>query len=97
MDEQDEAAGASDAAAKPVPIGLVRLRQHFVEPVRDKAKEVAAAGVVAGVAAMMGADDEAPPSDSGTGPSQTIRRARWTALGVIAVLVMVFIVGGLLR
>ena len=97
MNERDEAAGASDAAAKPVPIGLVRLRQHFVEPVRDKAKEIGAAGVVAGVAAVLGADDEVPPSDAGAGPSPAVRRMRWVVWGAIAILVVVFIVGGLLR
>jgi hypothetical protein len=97
MDERDEAAGGSEAAAKPVPIGLVRLRQHFVEPVQDRAKEIAAAGVIAGLAAVMGADDEAPPNDGGDGPSPRSRRGRWAALGVIAVLAAVFVVEGFLR
>ena len=97
MDERDEAAGAGDTTAKPVPIGLERLRQHFIEPVRENAKEIAATGVVAGLAAVLGADDEVPPSDGGAGPSQTMRRVQWTAVGVIAVLMVVFVVGGLLR
>lgn len=96
-DREDEAARATDAAAKPVPIGLVRLRQHFVEPVRENVREIAAAGVVAGLASVLGADDETPPSDGGAGPRQTLRRVRWAALGLIAVLVLVFVVGGLLR
>ena len=70
----------ADEAAKQVLVGLARLRQHFVEPVRKNAKETAAAGVVAGLAALLGGDDEAPPNDSGIGPSRTLRRARWVAL-----------------
>lgn len=54
-----------------MPIGLVRLRQHFVEPVRENAKEIAAAGVVAGLAAVIGADDESPPFGGG-GLSQIV-------------------------
>ena len=87
----------ADAPAKQTPIGLVRLRQHFVEPVRKNAKEIAAAGVVAGLASLLGGDDEAPPSDSGAGPSRPLRRARLVALGVIAILALAFIAGGLMR
>ena len=97
MDERDEAARDTGAPAKPVPIGLVRLRQHFVEPVVKNVKENAAAGLVAGLGAMLGADDEAPPSDAGAGPSRRLGRMRWAALGLIAVIVVVFIGGGLLR
>lgn len=98
MDERDDAEQpASAPAAKQVPIGLVRLRQTFVDPVRKNAKEIGAAGVVAGIAALIGGDDEAPPSDSGAGPSPTLRRMRWAALGLIAVLALVFLVNGLLR
>ena len=82
-------------ATKQVPIGLVRLRQHFVEPLRKNAKETAAAGVVAGLASLLGSDDEAPADDGGAGPSRTLRRARWLALAVIAILAVVFIAGGL--
>jgi hypothetical protein len=96
-DERDEAARAADAPVRPVPIGLVRLRQHFVEPVRENAKEIAAGGVVAGLAAVLGAGDDAPADEGGTGPSPTLRRMRWISLTVIAVLVVIFIVGGLLR
>jgi hypothetical protein len=104
MDERDEpapatetTAPATEATAKPVPIGLTRLRQHFVEPVRKNAKEIGAAGVVAGLAALLGADDETSPSDGGGGPSPTMRRVQWAALGVIVALVVVVAVGGLLR
>ena len=97
MDERDEAARDTGAPAKPVPIGLIRLRQHFVEPVVKNVKENAAAGLVAGLGAMLGADDEAPPSDAGAGPSRPLRRKRVAALGVLAVMAVVFIVGGLLR
>jgi hypothetical protein len=87
---------APDGQAKQAPIGWVRLRQHFIDPVRKNVEENAAAGVVAALATLLGGDEDAPPSDSGAGPSRALRRARLLALGVLGVLALVFLARGLL-
>jgi len=79
------------------PVGLTRLRQHFVDPVRAQARETGGAGVFALLAAFLGGDDEAPPSDSGLGPSRTVRRLRLAALAGFALLVVFFLGAALLR
>lgn len=95
-DREPGAVHEQKPTAKQQPIGLVRLKQTFVEPVRKNAKEVAAGGVLAGIAALLGGDDDAPASDSGSGPSPRLRRMRLTALGAFAVLVLIFVARGLL-